>query len=117
MQESSFTNSVFINCPFDNNYEPLLYSIIFTVFRCGFIPRSAMEEDDGSDMRLDKILRLIQQCKFGIHDLSRTELDSHNQLPRFNMPFELGLFWGAKKFGDKQQKDKVALVFERKRFQ
>ncbi len=109
-------SSVFINCPFDNAYEPFLQAIIFTVFRCGFFPRSAMEEDDASDIRLDKIIRIIKECRFGIHDISRVELDEVNGLPRFNMPFELGLFWGAKRFGETNQSEKNALVFEKKKY-
>lgn len=111
-----YADSVFINCPFDKNYEHLLHGVVFTVFRCGFTPRCALEEDDGLDMRLDKIVRLIKLCKYGIHDLSRVELDEVNALPRFNMPFELGVFLGAKKFGDKMQKEKNALVFEREKY-
>jgi hypothetical protein len=32
------------------------------------------------------------------------------------MPFELGLFFGAKRFGNVQQKEKNALVFERRKY-
>ncbi len=116
IQQATYTNSVFINCPFDKDYESLLQSIVFTVFRCGFIPRSAMEEEDSSEIRLEKIIRLIENCKFGIHDISKTELDVDTLFPRFNMPFELGLFWGAKKFGEKAQKEKIALIFEKQKY-
>src|SRR6187551_1116802 len=37
-------------------------------------------------IRFDKLVRLIEQCRYGIHDLSRTTPDSVNRLPRFNMP-------------------------------
>ena len=110
----SYNNCVFINCPFDEEFRDILYAIIYTVYRCGFIPRSALEEDNALDNRLSKIENLIQECKFGIHDLSRTEVNSY-LLPRFNMPFEAGIFFGAKKFGNKQQKTKVALVLERQK--
>lgn len=113
---AAYTDSIFINCPFDKVYEPMLQCIVFTVYRCGFVPRSALEEDDGSDVRIEKIVRLINKCKFGIHDISRTELDDTHRLPRFNMPFELGIFWGAKKFGNKANKEKVALILDWERF-
>jgi len=90
---------------------PLLQAIIFTIYRCGFYPVSALAEDDGTDNRLGKIERLIGNCKYGVHDISRTELNDHD-LPRFNMPFELGIFFGAKKFGNKNQKNKVAIIFD-----
>jgi hypothetical protein len=111
----SFSNSVFINCPFDDGYKDILYAIIFAVYKCGFAPRSALEEDNALNNRLSKIETIIEKCRFGIHDLSRTEMNS-NALPRFNMPFELGIFFGAKKFGNDQQKTKVALVLEKQKY-
>src|SRR5262249_38435071 len=39
-------------------------------------------------------------------------LDSTTKLPRFNMPFELGMFFAAKRFGSDEQKQKVALVLD-----
>jgi hypothetical protein len=79
---------------------------------CGFRPRSARELDDGGQSRIDKIYALIEECRFGIHDLSRTELDVRFQLPRFNMPLELGLFLGAKRYGDRHQKLKRAMILD-----
>ena len=73
-----------------------------------FTPRSALELDDGSVVRIEKILNIIGDCKFAVHDLSRTELDPTTQLPRFNMPLELGIFLGAKRFGDAEQNKKNA---------
>jgi hypothetical protein len=113
---ASYTDSIFVNCPFDDDYGPLLRALVFTVYRCGFVPRSALEEDDGSEIRMDKIVRLIRKCKYGIHDISRTELDTKTSLPRFNMPFELGIFWGSKKFGGKLHKEKNALILEKDKY-
>ena len=110
-----YSDSVFVNCPFDNEYIPILRAIIFTIYRCGFFPVTALAEDDGLDNRLSKIERLIERCKYGVHDISRTELNA-NGLPRFNMPFELGVFFGAKRFGDRIQKNKVAIILDRDRF-
>jgi hypothetical protein len=110
-----YTSNVFINCPFDKDYLSLLNAIIFAVFDCGYIPRCALEFDDGGQVRIDKISRIISECKFGIHDISRTELDNNN-LPRFNMPLELGLFLGAKKYGPKQDKQKVCLILDRDKY-
>ena len=106
-----YNNSVFVNCPFDPDYTPILRAIIFSIYRCGFFPVTALAEDNGLDNRLAKIERLIEGCKYGVHDLSRTELNIHG-LPRFNMPFELGIFFGAKKFGNDNQKNKVAIILD-----
>ena len=92
-QPADYGQSVFINCPFDDQYAPLSRAIAYTVIFCGFYARSALEEPY-SDNRLKSITRLIRGCRYGIHDLSRTELNA-NGLPRFNMPFELGMFVGA----------------------
>ena len=114
--KEDYNNSVFINCPFDDTFKPLLYAIVYTVYRCGFLPLSALSDDDGTENRLDKIYRIIANCRYGIHDISNTSSNKEG-LPRFNMPFELGLFFGAKRFGDKDQNNKKALVFEREKYQ
>jgi hypothetical protein len=86
--------------------------MIFTIHDCGFIARCAFEIDDAGKNRLNKIEEIIADCKYGIHDLSRTELDKTSKLPRFNMPLELGLFLGAKQFGNKNNQEKICLVFD-----
>ena len=111
----NYEDFVFINCPFDDVYKDMLYAIVYTIYRCGFNPKSALGEDNALHNRLSKIEKLIGECKYGIHDISRIETN-RNSLPRFNMPFELGIFFGAKKFGNKTQKSKVALVFEREKY-
>ena len=62
-------------------------------------------------MRIEKILDLIGACRFGLYDISRTELNAAG-LPRFNMPLELGMFLAARRFGTKPQKGKVALILD-----
>jgi len=106
---------VFINCPFDENYSELLRAIVFTVYKCKLFPVTALTEDNALENRLDKIIKLIKKCKYGIHDISRISLNQ-NGYPRFNMPFELGIFFGASKFGNNTQKKKVALVFEETKY-
>lgn len=111
----SYNDLVFINCPFDIDYRNNFEAIVFSVYRCGFFPISALSEDNALDNRLSKIIRLIGKCRYGIHDISRIQLNPHG-FPRFNMPFELGIFFGAIKFGERQQKQKNALVFEQTKF-
>jgi hypothetical protein len=90
---------VFINCPFDRGYRAILDGIVFAIYDLGFVARCALEDDDGGEIRLSKIERIIEECKFGIHDLSAVAIDPATNLPRFNMPLELGLFLGCKRFG------------------
>jgi hypothetical protein len=111
-RERTSPNDVFINCPFDSDYAPTFRALIFTVYACGFRARSARELDDGGQKRIEKLYGLIEQCRYGIHDLSRTEPDPVNNLPRFNMPLELGMFLGAKRYGGAAQKAKRVLVLD-----
>ncbi|UYQ93416.1 hypothetical protein MKQ68_25370 [Chitinophaga horti] len=115
MLAPAYNDKVFINCPFDDDYRPLLHAMIYSIYRCGFFPVAALSEDDGTDNRLDKIIRCIRGSRYGIHDLSRTEVNGNN-LPRFNMPFEAGLFYAAKYFGSKSDKVKFGLVFEKTKY-
>lgn len=109
-------SNVFINCPFDKDYLNLFRATIFTILDLGFLPRCSLEIENGSDYRLASIIDLIKECQFGVHDLSRTELDEDSKFPRFNMPFELGLSYSAKHFGDAIQKNKKFLILEKKRY-
>jgi len=117
MARPKVTDSVFINCPFDKDYWPLLEVMVFTVLACGFIPRSALEEADGSEIRLNKISKLIAGSRYGIHDISCVTLDKVNDLPRFNMPFELGMDMACKRFGGPSQDKKRLLILEETKFQ
>ena len=112
MNSSHYNDNVFINCPFDTAYKPLFDAMVFAVYYCGFIARCALEEEDASQVRIDKIYNIISNCRYGIHDISRTDLDKTTCLPRFNMPLELGIFLGAKKFGNEKQKQKSCLVMD-----
>jgi len=116
MASPQYDYSVFINCPFDAEYRPLFEALVFAVHDCGYIARCALEIDDASQVRIEKVEKIIAACKFGIHDISRTELDPATKLPRFNMPLELGMFLGAKRFGRAEQKNKVCLILDTERY-
>ncbi len=63
--------NVFINCPFDNSYNTLKYTLIFTIISLGYIPRLALECTDASRSRLEIIKELINNSRVSIHDLSK----------------------------------------------
>lgn len=92
MQGRLRRKDVFINCPFDDSYKPIFDAVVFTVYSLGFVARCALEVDDASEARLSKIVRIIQECAYGIHDISSVGLGAGTNLPRFNMPLELGLY-------------------------
>lgn len=122
MSTPSYDESVFINCPFDREYREIFDAIVFAVHDCGFVPRSAWESIDSGVPRIHQLYELIAACRLGIHDLSRTEgssLDkgsSDSPLPRFNMPLELGIFLGARNYGDENQRKKRTLILDSQRF-
>ena len=111
-----YETSVFINCPFDSAYRPLFEAVVFAVYDCGFYPRCALEVEDSTQVRMEKITGIIRQSRLAIHDISRTQLDRSNRLPRFNMPLELGIFIGAKAFGGREQRRKAAIVLDADRY-
>lgn len=117
-EPASYRDNVFINCPFDSTYRPLFHAIIFTVHACGFTARCAQEEDNTGDIRIQKIIRIIDQCHYGIHDISKADLDEGTLLARFNMPLELGIFIGAHHFAapDHYNRNKKFVVMDAEPF-
>lgn len=83
--------SVFINCPYDPEYEPLFDTLIFTVVCCGFTPRSATDSGIVAESRMERIFSAIFDSNYSIHDLSRCQGEGERMLARFNMPLELGI--------------------------
>jgi hypothetical protein len=84
-------DKVFLNIPYDHNFEKLFLAYISGISAFGLVPLATLEIPSSS-RRLEKILKLIGTCRYSIHDLSRMQLDNHApRTPRFNMPFELGL--------------------------
>jgi hypothetical protein len=115
MAAGEYDLNVFINCPFDAEYAPIFEAIVFSVHYAGFRPKCAREKLDSSQIRVQKIADLIAASRYSIHDLSRTQLDSSSHLPRFNMPFELGMDVGCKTFNERHS-GKSFLIFESKKY-
>ena len=95
MPAPRFEQSVFINCPFDPDYEALLHAIVLTTVSLGFVPRCALESGD-ADYRFPHILELLINSKYSIHDLSRFTGEGAANLARMNIPLELGVAIGLK---------------------
>ena len=82
---------VFCNFPFDGKYESLYLALVAALLCTGQTPRTILEIPPGVD-RLSRLLTLIGSCHYSLHDLSRVQLSvGRFKVPRFNMPFELGL--------------------------
>jgi hypothetical protein len=85
------SRAVFINCPYDAEYEPLFDALLFSVVCCGFLPRNATGSANVSVARMDRIFEAIFSSRYSIHDLSRCRGEGEHLLARFNMPLELGI--------------------------
>lgn len=114
----AYDHSVFINCPFDEDFAPVLQGVVFVVALLGFRPRIATERSDSGETRLDKIRELIAESRWSIHDLSRCQAREAGEFFRLNMPFELGIDWGCRAFrADRADKRFLILEEQRYRFQ
>ncbi len=112
MANSGFNHNVFVNCPFDEDYDAILQAVLFCLVRFGLTPRIATERYDAGETRIDKILELISSSRYSIHDLSRCQASREGEHYRLNMPFELGLDFGCRRYGGEQFSQKVILVLE-----
>ena len=116
MTQIGFERCVFINCPFDEDYEPILQSILFCIIYLGFLPRLATESSDSGAVRLDKIRQLIEASKYSIHDLSRCQAKQAGDHFRLNMPFELGLDYGCRQYFGNGRETKTILILEEEKY-
>lgn len=114
--DSDFERNVFINCPFDAQFKALLRPLLFTILHFGFNPRIASERSDSAEQRIEKISEFISASKYSIHDLSRLRSSKRNELARHNMPFELGIDYGCRKFGAEAHQGKKFLILEAARY-
>lgn len=110
-----FETNVFINCPFDNEYKTLLRPLLFSVLYFELEPKIS-QTLSSSIIRINQIKQYIRNSKFSIHDLSRSKPMKKNELPRFNMPYELGLDIGCAEYGSKKFKKKKILILETDRY-
>src|SRR6185503_6886081 len=100
--------------PFDEQYKSLLRPILFTIVYLGFQPRLSSERSDSLEQRIEKILGLIKECKYSIHDLSRLKATKANDIFRLNMPFELGIEYGCRRVSTNYLKGKRTLILEKR---
>jgi hypothetical protein len=59
-------------------------------------------------------LEFIENSKYSIHDLSRAQASKRGEHYRLNMPFELGIDYGCRRYSGNHHADKKILVLEEK---
>jgi hypothetical protein len=116
LPEIPFDRCVFINCPLDEDYEPILQAVLFCVVYLGFSPRISTEQNDSAENRLDKIRGLIEASKYSIHDLSRCQAKDKGEHFRLNMPFELGIDYGCRQYFGGGRENKRFLILEEEKY-
>lgn len=107
-----YERNVFVNCPLDDEYAPLLRPLLFTILALGFAPRIATERSDSGESRIDKIVQLIRESRYSVHDISRLVATQAGEFSRFNLPFELGIDRGAQLYGANHLRRKRMLVLD-----
>jgi hypothetical protein len=112
----TFEQSVFINCPFDPDFDPVLQAMMFCIVHLGLHPRLSREVNNGAQFRLETIQNLIETSKYSIHDLSRCQARENGEFFRLNMPFELGIDFGCRRFGTAEQHSKAFLILEERNY-
>ena len=115
-KDDDFDRNVFVNCPFDEDYDHILQAVLFCLVRFGLKPRIATERSDAGEPRINKILGLIQSSRYSMHDLCRCQARDEGEYYRLNMPFELGLDFGCRRYGGGRLATKVILVLEEQRY-
>jgi hypothetical protein len=111
-----FNENVFINCPFDEAFYPLLRPLLFTVIYVGLNPRISLESMDSGKPSIQKIVSLIEESRYGIHDLSRIKAEKVDEYFRLNMPFELGLDVGCCLYKGGKWAEKKCLILEAEKY-
>lgn len=110
-----FEKNLFINCPFDDDYLKLLRPLLFTVLYFDLEPKLSQTRSS-ANVRISEIKKYIKESKYGIHDLSRSRYRDKDDLPRFNMSYELGLDIGCCEYGGKRSKEKKVLILESEKY-
>jgi hypothetical protein len=107
--------AIFVNCPFDAAFEPLLDALLLAIVAYGFTPTSALSSGGLSEPRITRIFAGLREARYSIHDLSRCHGEGDANLARLNMPLELGMAMAISQ-GDPAAHTWAALVPEGKAY-
>lgn len=82
---------VFLNYPFDRDFEALADAMTFAVVAAGLLPVCAYDLTAPDKPRLKMLVEAISNCQYSAHDLSRAHGEGPGNLARMNMPVEMGM--------------------------
>lgn len=89
--DEASASRVFINCPFDEGYEPLFDALVFVAVAFNFAPTTSYADGDPGVARIERLRRLLRDAPYSLHDLSRCTGEGEMNTARMNMPLELGM--------------------------
>jgi len=98
---------VFINMPYGEKHESMLIALTVVTIAMKRQPFPAFLIADRGSGRISKIVEAIKQCPYSIHDLSIIP----EGLPRYNMPFELGIACAFNQIGYPQEHPHAFCVY------
>jgi hypothetical protein len=82
---------VFLNYPFDSDFQSLESALHFPIIAAGLLPVCAKDLSSPDRSRLDMIVDAIINCRYSIHEFSRSTGEGPHNLGRMNMPIEMGM--------------------------
>jgi hypothetical protein len=71
--ERDRARSIYINCPFDGNYAPVLDAVVLSILGCGYLPRIAFEDGSSDELRINRIVKKLISSRYSFHDLVRCQ--------------------------------------------
>lgn len=104
------TRKVFLNVPYEAEYEEIFIAFLSTIVCLGREPIIVAEVPDEGGGRLPRIFDELSNCRVSIHEMGWIK----DGEPRFNMPFELGIAWALRKTNPRTRHH--IIVFEEKSF-
>jgi hypothetical protein len=84
-------SQVFLNYPFDAEFEPLARAMHFAIVAAGLIPVCAKDLTSPDRPRLEMLVHAIDNSHLSVHDFSRLTGEGQQNLARLNMPVEMGM--------------------------
>jgi len=82
---------VFLNYPFDPDYERFAIAVHFGIVAANLIPVCAKDLSLPDRPRVDMLVDAIHGCRYSVHDLTRSKGEGADNFGRFNMPIETGM--------------------------
>ncbi len=93
----------------------MLKALVFGIVYLDYSPQLS-QTTNAADTRISVIQHLIENSKYSIHDLSRMASQKKGELARFNMPFELGMDIGCRRFGEPHHREKCMFILDQENY-